>query len=169
MKVNKLIYSQKLPIDMNDAWDFLSSPDNLKLITPESMSFEIIDWDKKKAYPGQIIQYTLNPGFGIKMKWVTEITQVKENSYFIDEQRFGPYSFWHHKHFIREIKNGVEIEDIVDYKVPYGFFGKLLHRLIIKSKLDGIFDYRYNKLHEIFGEYSKTDSYTRNENLKNII
>ncbi len=154
MKVNKLIYSQKLPIDMNDAWDFLSSPDNLKLITPESMSFEIIDWDKKKAYPGQIIQYTLNPGFGIKMKWVTEITQVKENSYFIDEQRFGPYSFWHHKHFIKKIDNGVLMEDIIHYKIPFGFLGRILNTIYVQNKLKKIFRYRENKLNEIFGNYT---------------
>ena len=154
MKVNKLIYSQKLPIDMNDAWDFLSSPDNLKLITPESMSFEIIDWDKKKAYPGQIIQYTLNPGFGIKMKWVTEITQVKENSYFIDEQRFGPYSFWHHKHFIKKIDNGVLMDDIIHYKIPFGFIGRILNTIYIQNKLKKIFKYRENKLNEIFGNYT---------------
>tara|TARA_B100000427_G_scaffold151702_1_gene126366 strand:+ start:275 stop:742 length:468 start_codon:yes stop_codon:yes gene_type:complete len=154
MKVNKLIYSQKLPIDMNDAWDFLSSPDNLKLITPESMSFEIIDWDKKKAYPGQIIQYTLNPGFGIKMKWVTEITQVKENSYFIDEQRFGPYSFWHHKHFIKKIDNGVLMDDIIHYKIPFGFIGRILNTIYIQNKLKKIFRYRENKLNEIFGNYT---------------
>ena len=154
MKVNKLIYSQKLPIDMNDAWDFLSSPDNLKLITPESMSFEIIDWDKKKAYPGQIIQYTLNPGFGIKMKWVTEITQVKENSYFIDEQRFGPYSFWHHKHFIKKIDNGVLMDDIIHYKIPFGFLGRILNTIYVQNKLKKIFRYRENKLNEIFGNYT---------------
>ena len=154
MKVNKLIYSQKLPIDMNDAWDFLSSPDNLKLITPESMSFEIIDWDKKKAYPGQIIQYTLNPGFGIKMIWVTEITQVKENSYFIDEQRFGPYSFWHHKHFIKKIDNGVLMEDIIHYKIPFGFLGRILNTIYVQNKLKKIFRYRENKLNEIFGNYT---------------
>ena len=154
MKVNKLIYSQKLPIDMNNAWDFLSSPDNLKLITPESMSFEIIDWDKKKAYPGQIIQYTLNPGFGIKMIWVTEITQVKENSYFIDEQRFGPYSFWHHKHFIKKIDNGVLMEDIIHYKIPFGFLGRILNTIYVQNKLKKIFRYRENKLNEIFGNYA---------------
>ena len=152
--VNKLFYSQKLPISLDEAWDFLSSPNNLKLITPESMNFKIIDWDKKKAYPGQIIQYTLNPGFGVKMKWVTEITQVKENSYFIDEQRFGPYSFWHHKHFIKKIDNGVLMEDIIHYKIPFGFLGRILNTIYVQNKLKKIFRYRENKLNEIFGNYT---------------
>ena len=111
MKIFKLKYSQKLPISLNEAWDFLSSPNNLELITPKSMDFNITDWDKKKAYPGQIIQYTVKPLFGVKINWVTEITQVKDKEFFIDEQRFGPYSFWHHKHFIEEIPNGVKMTD----------------------------------------------------------
>jgi len=154
MIVNKLFYSQKLPISLDDAWDFLSSPNNLKLITPESMNFKIIDWDKKKAYPGQIIQYTVSPVFGMKIKWVTEITQVKRNSYFIDEQRFGPYSFWHHKHFIKEIDNGILMDDIIHYKIPFGFIGEILNKVYVQNKLNKIFKYRENKLNEIFGNYT---------------
>ena len=154
MMVNKLFYSQKLPISIDEAWDFLSSPNNLKLITPESMNFKIIDWDKKKAYPGQIIQYTVSPVFGIKIKWVTEITQVIRNSYFIDEQRFGPYSFWHHKHFIKEIDNGILMDDVIHYKIPFGLIGKILNKIYVQNKLDKIFKYRENKLNEIFGNYS---------------
>ncbi len=153
MMVNKLFYSQKLPISIDEAWDFLSSPNNLKLITPESMNFKIIDWDKKKAYPGQIIQYTVSPVLGLKIKWVTEITQVIRNSYFIDEQRFGPYSFWHHKHFIKEIDNGILMEDVIHYKIPFGLIGKILNKLYVQNKLDKIFKYRENKLNEIFGNY----------------
>ena len=160
---------QSLPISISKAWGFFSDPKNLCVITPDYMNFKIIHSDNRSIYPGQIIKYSVSPLFGIRMNWVTEITNVKEESYFVDEQRFGPYSFWHHKHFIREIKNGVEMEDVVDYRVPYGIFGKLLHQLVIKKQLGEIFDYRYNKLHEIFGEYDKMDSYTRNENLKNII
>ena len=152
--VNKLFYSQKLPISLDEAWDFLSSPNNLKLITPESMNFKIIDWDKKKAYPGQIIQYTVSPVLGIKIKWVTEITQVIRNSYFIDEQRFGPYSFWHHKHFIKEIDNGILMDDVIHYKIPFGLIGKIFNKIYVQNKLDKIFKYRENKLNEIFGNYS---------------
>ncbi len=160
---------QSLPISVSKAWDFFSDPKNLSVITSDYMKFKIIDADKRSIYPGQIIKYTVSPILGIKMNWITEITNVRKGTFFVDEQRFGPYSFWHHKHFIRKIENGIEMEDIVDYRVPYGIFGKLLHQIIIKKKLEGIFNYRYNKLHEIFEEYGKTDSYTRNENLKNII
>jgi len=138
---------------VNKAWDFLSSPINLKTITPEYMGFNILSGADRKMYPGQIIQYIVTPLFGIKTKWVTEITHVQENKYFVDEQRFGPYALWHHKHFIRPIKGGVEMEDIIDYKIPFGLIGQLVHPIIVKPKLKEIFDYRHDKLIEIFGEF----------------
>ena len=153
MKIFKLKYSQKLPISLNEAWDFLSSPNNLELITPKSMDFNITDWDEKKAYPGQIIRYTVKPLLGIKINWVTEITHVQDKEYFVDEQRFGPYSFWHHKHFIKEIDNGVLMEDIIHYKIPLGPIGVLLNFLFINSKLKSIFKYRKQELIKNFGDY----------------
>jgi ligand-binding SRPBCC domain-containing protein len=153
MKIFKLKYSQKLPINLNEAWDFLSSPNNLELITPKSMDFNIIDWDKKKAYPGQIIQYTVKPILGIKINWVTEITQVRDKEFFVDEQRFGPYTFWHHKHFIKEIEGGVIMEDVIHYKPPFGFVGVLLNFLFINSKLNSIFKHRELELIKTFGNF----------------
>jgi ligand-binding SRPBCC domain-containing protein len=153
MKIYNLQSKQKLPISVNKAWDFLSSPINLKTITPEYMGFNILSGADRKMYPGQIIQYIVTPLFGIKTKWVTEITHVQKNKYFVDEQRFGPYALWHHKHFIRPIEGGVEMEDIIDYKIPFGLIGQLVHPIIIKPKLKEIFDYRHDKLIEIFGEF----------------
>jgi len=153
MKIFKLKYSQKLPINLNEAWDFLSSPNNLELITPKSMDFNITDWDKKKAYPGQIIQYTVKPLLGIKINWVTEITQIRDKEFFIDEQRFGPYTFWHHKHFIKEIEGGVIMEDVIHYKPPFVIIGVLLNFLFINSKLNTIFKHRELELIKTFGNF----------------
>ena len=153
MKIFKLKYSQKLPISLNEAWDFLSSPNNLELITPKSMDFNITDWDRKKAYPGQIIRYTVKPILGIKINWVTEITQVRDKEFFVDEQRFGPYTFWHHKHFIKEIEGGVIMEDVIHYKPPFGFVGVLLNFLFINSKLNSIFKHRELELIKTFGNF----------------
>ena len=108
--------------------------------------------------PGQLIQYIVTPVAGIKTKWVTEITQVRDHEFFIDEQRFGPYALWHHKHFIKEIPGGVEMEDIVDYKLPLGFLGRLAHPILVEPKLKEIFDYRREKLIELYGEYSEPDT-----------
>lgn len=144
---------QRLPITRQQAWDFLSEPANLKTITPDYMGFNILSGADRPMYAGQIIQYIVTPVLGIKTKWVTEITHVKEGNYFVDEQRFGPYALWHHKHFIREIEGGVEMEDIVDYKIPLGVIGQWMHPLLVKPKLDEIFEYRRKKLIELFGTF----------------
>ena len=153
MKIYQLKKIQNLPISIDEAWEFLSNPKNLKTITPDYMGFEILGGDERMMYPGQIIKYIVTPVMGIPTQWVTEITHVKEGEYFVDEQRFGPYALWHHKHFIRPIKNGVEMEDIIDYKLPIGLLVQIAHTIIVKPKLKEIFGYRQKKLVELFGEY----------------
>ncbi|SNR73502.1 Ligand-binding SRPBCC domain-containing protein [Lutibacter agarilyticus] len=151
-KVYRLSSTQRLPISMDDAWDFLSNPANLKEITPKYMSFDIISGADRPMFAGQIIQYIVTPILGIKTTWVTEITHVVDKEYFVDEQRFGPYALWHHKHFIKPVEGGVEMEDIIDYKVPLGFLGRLVHPILVKPKLIEIFNHRTKKLIELFGE-----------------
>src|ERR1700744_2444487 len=104
-----------------------------------------------KMYPGMIITYKISPLLGIKMNWMTEITHVKEKEYFIDEQRFGPYALWHHQHHFKEVKGGVQMTDIVNYAIPYGFVGRLANSLIVKKKLKGVFDYREEVIGGMFG------------------
>ncbi|MDG1227305.1 MAG: SRPBCC family protein [Polaribacter sp.] len=152
MKIYTFHRKQKLPISVEKAWEFLSNPANLKTITPKYMSFDILSGNEKPMYAGQIIQYIVTPILGIKTKWVTEITHVKKNEYFVDEQRFGPYALWHHKHFIHKIDGGVEMEDIIDYKIPLGLLGRMAHPILVKPKLEEIFAYRQTKLIELFGE-----------------
>ena len=151
MKIYTLHKKQRLPISLKEAWEFLSNPSNLKLITPDYMGFDILSGADRPMYPGQIIQYIVTPILGIKTKWVTEITHVKDTSYFVDEQRFGPYALWHHRHFIKVIEGGIEMEDIIDYKLPFGWIGQLFHPMIVKPKLEEIFSYRSKKLEELFG------------------
>lgn len=117
------------------------------------MGFKILsnEEDIEHMYPGQLIEYYVSPLIGIKMHWVTEITHVKEMNYFVDEQRFGPYSFWHHQHFLKEVSNGVEMTDILHYQLPFGFIGKIVDQLFVKNKVSHIFNYRYAKLEELFG------------------
>ncbi len=154
MKLYRLNTIQDLPISKDQAWDFLSDPKNLKTITPDYMGFNILSGADRKMFPGQIIQYIVTPVAGIPTKWVTEITHVKEGEYFVDEQRFGPYALWHHKHFIESIPGGVRMEDIVDYKLPFGVLGQLVHPILVKPKLKEIFEYRKQKLIELFGTYN---------------
>ena len=153
MKIYRLQTIQNLPITKQKAWEFFSDPKNLKTITPDYMGFKILTGEANKMFAGQIIQYIVTPILKIPVKWVTEITHVKEGEYFVDEQRFGPYSLWHHKHFIKPIKNGVEMIDIVDYKIPFGFLGQLMHPILVKPKLNEIFEYRRTALINLFGNY----------------
>ncbi|NNK11980.1 MAG: SRPBCC family protein [Flavobacteriaceae bacterium] len=152
----RLSAKQGLPISKQQAWDFLSNPANLSVITPPEMGFDILSGADRPMYAGQIIQYKVRPFPGFSTRWVTEITHVEEGSYFVDEQRFGPYSMWHHKHFINEVPGGVEMEDIIDYKLPLGFLGKLAHPLIVKKQLVSIFSYREEQLLSRFGNLPET-------------
>ncbi len=145
---------QKLKASLDEVWDFISSPANLSKITPEYMGFIITsEYLPSRMYPGMMISYLVSPVMGIKTTWVTEITQVRDKSFFVDEQRVGPYALWHHEHHLEPIKNGVLMTDIVSYKPPLGFLGSIANSLIIRKKLKEIFDYRNNALDELFGTY----------------
>jgi len=151
MRIHQLKKTQILPISLEEAWDFFSTPLNLNEITPDTMSFEILTHLKGvKMYPGMIINYKVSPLLGIKLRWTTEITHVKDHSYFVDEQRFGPYAFWHHKHFFEPHKEGVLMTDIVDYGLPLGPLGEIARLIYVERQLKDIFDYRYQKLMEVF-------------------
>jgi ligand-binding SRPBCC domain-containing protein len=107
----------------------------------------------EKMYPGMIISYKVSPVLGIKMTWVTEITQVKEKEYFVDEQRVGPYSMWHHEHKIEPIEGGVLMTDIVSYKPPLGVLGSIANSILIKKQLKEIFDFRTVAMEKMFGKF----------------
>jgi len=154
MAVYQFYKEHKIPKSIDQVWDFISSPKNLKRITPDYMGFDInSDHISEKMYPGMMISYTVKPIFSLKMNWVTEITQVQERVFFIDEQRVGPYKIWHHEHRIAKIDGGVLMTDLITYRPPFGFIGKIANRLMIKGKLNEIFVYRENALIEVFGLY----------------
>jgi ligand-binding SRPBCC domain-containing protein len=153
MAFYELKKKQFVPASIDEVWDFISSPKNLKEITPERMGFDITSENlPDKMYPGMIISYYVRPLFRIPMTWVTEITHVVEKKYFVDEQRVGPYALWHHQHFIEPHENGVMMRDIVSYKPPLGFLGSIANALFIKKQLEGIFSYRELALKKWFPE-----------------
>ena len=146
---------QKIPASLEVVWEFISSPTNLKKITPPHMGFEVTsDNGSSKMYEGMIISYKVSPLLGIKLDWMTEITHIKELSYFVDEQRIGPYKLWHHQHKISAIEGGVLMEDIVTYQPPFGLLGALANRLFIKSQLNQIFEYRNIAIEKQFGVFT---------------
>ena len=146
-----LTVSQRLPISLEIAWEFFSSPENLKRITPDHMGFQITSGKTDKMYPGQIISYKVAPLPGITTNWVTEITHVQKGEFFVDEQRFGPYQMWHHEHHFQQDGSHILMTDKVSYKIPLGILGHFAQMLFVKRQLKGIFDYRVSALEEIFG------------------
>ena len=143
-----------MPITLDKAWEFFSSPNNLAKITPPEMKFIVTSGNRAdtKMYPGMIITYKVSPLWGIKMNWMTEITHVKEREYFVDEQRFGPYALWHHEHHFKAITGGVLMSDILNYAIPYGIIGRIANRMFVRNQVKKIFDYRTKAIKELFGE-----------------
>lgn len=153
--VHTIHASQHLPITLEEAWEFFSTPHNLEALTPCDLSFQILSSSHETMVEGQIISYAIQLFPLIKMPWITEITHVKDQQYFIDDQRKGPYALWHHRHEFEETPNGVLMRDILHYTLPFGFLGKIAHALFVKKKLRAIFSYRQNMLLERFGANSQ--------------
>ena len=144
----------KVNASLEEVWDFISSPANLKEITPDYMGFDITSTGlPEKMHPGMIICYIVKPVLGIKTPWVTEITHVREKEFFVDEQRVGPYAIWHHQHHIEPIEGGVLMRDIVSYKPPFGVLGSIANTLLIRKKLKEIFNYRTEAIIKRYGEF----------------
>ncbi len=141
---------QFVKTDLQTCWDFFSSPDNLAKITPKYMGFDVKTSVPKQMYEGLIIAYTVKPVLGIPVEWVTEITHIKDKAFFVDEQRKGPYTLWHHEHHFRELDGGVEMTDIVSYIIPFGMIGRIIHPFLVKPKLKEIFEYRFKAVDELF-------------------
>jgi len=155
MPVYQLKREQHLKASVPEIWDFISSPANLKKITPEYMGFDITSTDMpQKMYPGMIISYKVSPMLGIKLTWVTEITHVHEGVFFVDEQRMGPYKIWHHEHHLETVDGGVKMTDLITYSPPLGLLGAIANRIIIRKQLIEIFEYRRVVLDKLFGSNS---------------
>ena len=151
MQLDKIRRVQRLAVSVQEAWNFFSDPRHLRDLTPPELGFQVTSALAEKMYPGLIISYCITPFFGISRQWITEITHVSEPHLFVDEQRFGPYRFWHHQHLFREIAGGVEMEDIVHYIIPFGWLGQLAAARRVKKELQKIFDFRREVLEKKFG------------------
>lgn len=141
---------QLVKTTMETCWKFFSAPENLAVITPDYMRFKVLTEQPPVMYEGLMIAYKVSPVLGIPLKWVTEIKYVHENRFFVDEQRKGPYTMWHHEHHFEQTPDGILMTDIVSYSLPFGILGKLAHTLFVRKQLEGIFDYRFRKVEELF-------------------
>ncbi|MES3714438.1 SRPBCC family protein [Staphylococcus ureilyticus] len=151
MKIYTLKSTQRLAISCQKAWQFFSDPKQLNKITPEDMAFELLDGNFEQMYEGMLLHHRIKPFKALPLKWTTEITHMIDRELFVDEQRFGPFRFWHHQHRFINIEGGVQIEDIVHYAMPFGIVGKIAHKIVVRKRLLEIFSFRKKQLHEYFG------------------
>ena len=115
------------------------------------MKFQIIyKSGGDKMYAGQLIKYKINILPWLKSNWLTEITHVQKPYFFVDVQRYGPYSWWHHQHHFEEINGGICMKDIVSYRIPLGFIGRLMNVLFIHRQINRIFEHRKKVLSQLF-------------------
>jgi ligand-binding SRPBCC domain-containing protein len=154
MPLEQLERLQVIPSTLQEAWSFFSRPDNLSAITPPWLNFEVTSSLPAQMYPGMILTYTVSPVAGLPLEWVTEITHCSQPRLFIDEQRIGPYRFWHHQHHFREVPAGVEVRDLVHYKLPLGPLGRIASRYV-RKRLEAIFDFRREAVQQLLGTEGK--------------
>lgn len=151
MSLQQKKWVETFPITREEAWRFFSRPENLSLITPPSMKFQIVRLPEGEMYEGMFIEYRVSPFPGIRVPWVTEITKIQDKRYFIDEQRLGPYRIWHHEHHFREVDGGVEMTDLLSYQLPVPLIRSFIGPLLVDKKVDSIFAYRKEVLEKRFG------------------
>jgi ligand-binding SRPBCC domain-containing protein len=152
--IHTLNAQQDLPCSLEQAWDFFSNPRNLARITPPEIGFEITTPDlPERIYPGMMIQYRVRPLLGIPMTWLSEITFLEHQRYFIDEQRIGPYAIWHHEHGFRAKADGtVTLEDRITYTLPFSPLGDIVHPWLVRPQLQRIFAYRKEITEQLFAK-----------------
>jgi ligand-binding SRPBCC domain-containing protein len=154
-QLRRLESCQQLPVSLVEAWDFFSRPEKLACITPPDLGFTVTSPLPERMYAGMIVCYRVSPFGGVRVPWVTEITHVREPEFFVDEQRSGPYRFWHHQHHFRAVAGGVEMTDLVHYQLPFGFVGDLLAGRLVERRVAAIFDYRRRVLEGLFAPKGK--------------
>ena len=148
--MTRLEFHQFVPESIDKVWDYFSSPANLATITPPEMGFSITSPEQGMMYPGMFVTYKVSPLFRIKLNWVTEITQIREKEFFIDEQRSGPYRIWHHEHHFSEVEGGVQMRDILYFQLPFGLLGRFIEKVFVRKKVSDIFNYREKRIKELF-------------------
>lgn len=151
MRIYRLTQEQVLPVSLPEAWAFFSSPQNLDAITPRDLGFRIVSCDSGPMCESQIIEYRIRVAPGLWLPWVTEIKSVDPGHSFVDEQRFGPYRFWHHRHQFDAVPGGVLMRDLVHYALPFDPLARLVHALFVRPKLERIFQFRREELVRRFG------------------
>ena len=135
------------PID--EVFAFFADARNLEHITPPWLGFRILAMDSISVSEGTQIRYRLRL-HGLPIYWRTEIRQWDSPRRFIDVQRAGPYKLWHHTHRFEAHEGRTKMTDIVRYALPFGVLGRMVHALKVRGDVRQIFDYRRERIHELF-------------------
>lgn len=146
MKIHQLYRKQHLKLTHPEAWAFFSSPYHLNDITPDFFHVDITSTVPPDIYAGLMIRYRMRAVFGLPMEWLSEISHCDKPHRFVYEQRIGPFKFWSHEVCLTDDNEGVILEDIVFYVMPFGWLGQILNTLLIRDKLKRIFDTRHDYL-----------------------
>lgn len=155
MKVYSLCRVQRLPVPLEKAWEFFSAPANLRALTPPHIKLALLSdpASLQSMRRGQLIRYKISLLPFIYFKWTSEITELEERNYFIDEQPQGPFASWKHKHSFKQVEGGTEMTDELYYALPLGILGRAAHTLFVRRQVEAIFDFRYKALEDIFGRW----------------
>jgi hypothetical protein len=150
MTVHRLERVQFIPRPSSEVFPFFSDARNLERITPSFMSLRILPPLPGIMAAGTEISYQLRL-YGWPARWLTRIEAFEPPERFVDIQLTGPYRSWRHTHQFADVENGTEMRDIVEYELPFGPLGELVHVLFVRRSLQRIFDYRRDVIFKIFG------------------
>jgi len=137
-----------VPNELPEVFDFFSRAENLERLTPPWMRFRILTPPPIMMRQGTTIAYALRV-HGIPIRWLTEIEEWNPPFEFVDNQAKGPYKLWRHTHRFSAVSGGTLVTDLVEYALPFGAVGRLIHRLQVARDLGRIFDYRSQRVLEL--------------------
>lgn len=140
---------QIVPAPLDEVFRFFEDPMNLERITPSWLHFHVQSATHERVQEGTEIQYRLRWQI-FPMSWRSRITEYRQGEMFADEMLRGPYTRWYHQHVFRAVAEGVEMVDRVEYVLPFGPLGDLVHYLVIRRQLESIFDYRQLAIRTVF-------------------
>lgn len=148
--MHHLRHSIWTPLNIHDAWEFFSNPDNLAKLTPEEYRMSIEFNRSVPLHEGSVIRIKVKPLPFFTTGWKSIITYINAPHSFTDIQKSGPFKKWNHTHSFVEENDGTRIIDEVEYALPLGPLGKLVHGLFVEKQLNGLFEFREKKLKELF-------------------
>ena len=150
MSIYTLRREQFVARPVEEVFQFFSEAANLQEITPAYLDFRILTPQPIEIREGTLLDYRLK-WHGLPVRWRTRIVEWRRPYRFVDVQLKGPYRLWHHTHTFEAKDGGTHMTDVVNYALPLGPLGALAHALMVGRDVEGIFDFRREKIQTMFG------------------